>query len=216
MSLNNSASTSAAAAEGRSPTRVVPPRPIPTLVRRALDALPPQDARQPDEGEWPVHRLIDHIVARHHAYVRLAVPNIAHRLAKLVSVHGERHPELARIARAFDQLQHDLQHHLMKEEHVLFPYIRELARTTPGPRPPSPFGTIENPIRMMEREHRDAGDEMHLIRELTNGYTPPADGCATYTVAFAELAEFERDLHRHVHLENNVLFPKAIGLERRA
>ena len=123
--------------------------------------------------------------------------------------------ELVRVATSFDQMGRDLLQHMMKEERVLFPYIRELAASE-GVATPSPFGTVENPIRMMEREHREASDEMRLIRELTNGYVAPADGCSTYRVCVAELAAFERDLHRHVHLENNVLFPKAIELERGA
>jgi regulator of cell morphogenesis and NO signaling len=187
----------------------------PDAVRRALDALPPEGG-EADERRWSVDHLIDHIVSTHHAYVRAAMPTTAQHLAKLISVHGERHPELARIADTFDNVRQELQQHLMKEEHVLFPYIRELATTTDGRPHPSPFGTVKNPIRMMEREHRAAGDQMHLIRELTNGYAPPADGCATYRVTFAELAEFERDLHRHVHLENNLLFPKAVALEQSA
>ena len=97
---------------------------------------------------------------------------------------------------------------LIKEEHVLFPYIRELATRSNGRPYTSPFG--------MEREHREASGELRLIRELTGGYAPPADGCTTYRVCFTELAQFERDLHRHVHLENNVLFPKAIALEQRS
>ncbi len=185
----------------------------PRVVRQALNALTPtgrdDDA---DVTRWSVDRLIDHIVSTHHAYVRFAMPTIAHRLGKLIDAHGERHPELARIAAAFDTLQRELQQHLMKEEHVLFPYIRQLAKPTHRPSP-SPFGTVANPIRMMEREHRAAGDELGIVRALTNDYTPPADGCTTYRVCFAELAQFERDLHQHVHLENNVLFPKALALE---
>ncbi len=161
---------------------------------------------------WPADRLIDHILTVHHAYVRSALPAIARHLAKLVDVHGGRHPELPRVAAAFDEMGGDLRQHMMKEERVLFPYIRELASASGASRP-SPFGTVANPIRMMEREHREAGDEMRLMRELTGGFTVPADGCATYRVCFDELAAFERDLHRHVHLENNVLFPKAAALE---
>ena len=105
--------------------------------------------------------------------------------------------------------------HMMKEEHVLFPYCYELAAPHDGGQVPSPFGTVDNPIGMMEREHREAGDELRLIRELTNGYAAPADRCTTCRVCFAEFARCERDLHRHVHLENNVLFPKAIELAHR-
>ena len=104
---------------------------------------------------------------------------------------------------------------MLKEERVLFPYISELASGDDATPLSSPFGTIENPIRMMEREHRAAGDEMQRIRQLTDGYTPPSDACSTYRVAFEELARFDEDLHRHVHLENNVLFPEAVALEQR-
>ena len=187
----------------------------PETVERTLQALPPAGAGDEDDvTRWPVKRLIDHIVTTHHAYIRSVLPVIGRYLARLVDVHGTPHPELGRIATSLDRVGRDLLQHLMKEERVLFPYIRELAATTDDRAPVSPFGTVENPIRMMEREHREAGDELRLIRELTNGYAVPADGCTTYRVCFAELARFERDLHRHVHLENNVLFPKAVALER--
>jgi regulator of cell morphogenesis and NO signaling len=186
----------------------------PSDVIRALEALPPAAGEDDDAAHWPVDRLVDHIVRVHHDYVRQAMPMIGAYLAKLESVHGARHPELTRVGASFEQVSAELRQHMMKEEHVLFPYIVELAeREDDCGRVPSPFGTVENPIRMMEREHRDAADGLHVIRELTNGYTAPADGCATYNVCMAELARFERDLHRHVHLENNVLFPKAIQLE---
>ena len=186
----------------------------PDRVQRALDALPSKTDDDTDVTRWPLDRLIDHIVSTHHTYVRSALPVIARYLAKLVEVHGARHPELARVATSFDQMSHELMQHMLKEEHVLFPYVRELAVSGHGE--PSPFGTVENPIRMMEHEHLAAAAELRLMRELTDGYTVPADGCTTYHVCLAELARFERDLHRHVHLENNILFPKAIEIEHRA
>ena len=186
----------------------------PGEVAQALDALPPAVPLSDDPRAWPLDDLADHIVSTHHAYVRSALPVIMAHLEKLASVHGERHPELKRVLAHFTRLSRDLEQHMMKEEQVLFPYVRELALSTAGGRRTrSPFGSVENPIRMMEREHRDAGDEMHAIRGLTGGYTPPADGCGTYEVCMKELDQFERDLHRHVHLENNILFPKAIDLE---
>ena len=186
----------------------------PEAVIRALDALPAPIGGEDDLTQWPVERLIDHIVSTHHAYVRSALPLIARYLAKLEEVHGLRHPELARVRTHFERISVELTQHMMKEEQVLFPYVAELAaRDDRCGRMPSPFGTVENPIRMMEREHRDAADELWAIRELTGGYAAPADGCSTYAICMAELARFESDLQRHVHLENNVLFPKAISLE---
>jgi regulator of cell morphogenesis and NO signaling len=179
-------------------------------VERALEQLHIVDSTE-EAAQWPVARLVDHIVAAHHDYVRVALPRIAGYLAKLAQVHGARHPELAQVAAEFEVMGRDLLQHMRKEEHVLFPYIRDLeGPARPGP---SPFGTVENPIRMMEREHEEAGAQLREIRRLTSDYTAPADGCTTYRVCFEELAHFERDLHRHVHLENNILFPKAVQLE---
>jgi regulator of cell morphogenesis and NO signaling len=187
----------------------------PGAIERALLALPPKsDGDQTDVTPWPLDGLIDHIVATHHAYTRVALERIERLLAKLVEVHGARHSELTRVAAAWNTLGHDLLQHMMKEERILFPYIREMAAAQ-GKLSPSPFGTVENPIRMMQREHQDAGDDMRLIRELTSGYATPGDGCTTYRLCFDELAQFERDLHRHVHLEENVLFPRAVDVERR-
>jgi regulator of cell morphogenesis and NO signaling len=187
----------------------------PTDVLRELEALPDQPKGDDDGLNWPLDRLVDYIVSTHHVYVRAALPRISGFIAKLVEVHGTRHPELRLIGAAFRRLADDLSQHLLKEEQVLFPYVRDLAEHADelcgGLL--SPFGSVENPIRMMEREHREAGDELQIIRELTRGYAAPADGCTTYAVCMAELQEFERDLHRHIHLENNVLFPRAIALE---
>jgi regulator of cell morphogenesis and NO signaling len=105
---------------------------------------------------------------------------------------------------------------MAKEEQMLFPYITALVNAARGgrPAPVAPFGAVANPIRMMEMEHQAAGDEMASIRKLSGGYTPPADACTTFTVTYQELQAFEADLHQHVHLENNILFPKALVLER--
>jgi regulator of cell morphogenesis and NO signaling len=186
----------------------------PSAVVRALDALPPLVSAGEHVADWDVDRLIEHIVTVHHGYVRQALPLIGGYLAKLERVHGARHPELAEVARHFERVSAELARHMVKEEHVLFPYVRELAaRGDDCGRVPSPFGTVENPIRMMEREHRDAAAALRAIRELTANYSVPADGCTTYSVCMAELERFEHDLHRHVHLENNVLFPRAVRLE---
>lgn len=184
----------------------------PGLVVAELDALS-REAPEDDVTQWSIDEIVDHIVSHHHAYVRSAWPAISQHLAKLVRVHGERHSELARVAAHLDQMARDLEQHLLKEEYVLFPYVRQLSARHELEHL-SPFGSVQNPIRMMEQEHREAVDALRLIRELTNDYTPPADGCPTYAACMADLEQFERDLHRHVHLENNVLFPKAVALER--
>lgn len=164
---------------------------------------------------WDLGFLADYIEANHHGYVRGAVSTILQHTRKVASVHGERHPEVVHIARIFEEIAQELTHHMMKEEHILFPYIREMAAQARAgrPMPPPPFGSIQNPIRMMEMEHESAGGGMQRIRELSGNHTPPADACTTFRVTYQELLEFERDLHQHVHLENNILFPKAVELE---
>ena len=162
--------------------------------------------------------LIAHITNRHHAYVRESLPIIQQHLAKVVAAHGTRHAELASIVSEFAAIATELLQHLMKEERVLFPYIAALddAVRRNGQRPSDIFGTVQNPIRMMEIEHQDAGEGMANIRALSRDYDVPADACGTYRLVFEELEAFEQDLHTHVHLENNVLFPMAIELEEKA
>jgi len=188
----------------------------PDAVSAALEALPPTGDQADDVAQAALPKLIDYILDTHHQYLRLSIPLIARHLNKLVDEHGERHPELENVRASFDRLARDLMQHMMKEEQVLFPYVREIAIHGVDPSWPCPFGTIENPIRMMEREHGEAGDDVRAIRELTDGFTAPEDACTTYRLCYEELAYFERDLHRHVHLENNVLFPRAIEIERRS
>lgn len=173
------------------------------------------DAGTPRFAEWEPSTLVSYIVSNHHAYVREALPTIGSYTQKLAKVHGERHPELLEIAQLFEGVADEMTSHMMKEERILFPYIDALAAAAKRGSgiPAAPFGSIANPIRMMEHEHESAGAAMARIRELSGGYVPPADGCTTYQVCFKELDAFERDLHAHVHLENNILFPKALALE---
>lgn len=168
-------------------------------------------------GDWPVDALIDHILVRHHAYVRGTLPVLLGHTRKIAEVHGARSPELPHVAQRFAGVAREMTLHMAKEEEILFPYIRTLVDADRlGARVGrSPFGTVGNPIRMMEHEHEHAGGEMRLIRELTKGYQPPDFACATYRVCLSELDAFERDLHRHVHLENNILFPAALRLEEK-
>jgi regulator of cell morphogenesis and NO signaling len=160
---------------------------------------------------WSPEQLIGHIVANHHAYVRRALPSLIAFTRKLAAVHGDRHPELAEIARITEDIADEMTSHMAKEEHVLFPYIAALAQAARSglPAPWAPFGAVDNPIRMMEEDHDATGAAVARIRELSDGYTVPADGCATYRACLQELNAFERDLHAHVHLENNILFPAA-------
>jgi regulator of cell morphogenesis and NO signaling len=167
------------------------------------------------DASWPVEELAHYIVRRHHGYVRQQLPVIGGHLEKLVAVHGERHPELRQIAGHFAELSGELQRHMMKEEQILFPYVQQLAASAEfGLEPPvGMFGSVSNPIRMMEAEHRYAGDELGVIRGLSANYSVPADGCTTYRVCYEALAAFDADLRQHIHLENNILFPGAVALE---
>ena len=181
-------------------------------VLSALEALEPVARERADDDPAA---LVDYIVSRHHAYVRTSLPVIQTHLAKVVAAHGANHPELGGIDATFSTVAKELSLHMVKEEQVLFPYIRALAEAArgDGPPPPDMFGTVQNPIRMMEIEHQEAADGLAAIRGLSGDYQLPDDACATYRMVFEELSAFERDLHTHVHLEDNVLFPKAVELE---
>ena len=179
-----------------------------------LDLLP-VNALQ-DFDKWELDTLADHIITKHHQYVSESIPMLYELTTKVARVHGERHPELVDIARHFDAVAQELQMHMHKEERILFPRIALMAsayRQGTGLLP-AMFGSIENPIQMMESEHESAGGGLEEIRHLSDNYTPPLDACTSYRVLFAKLSEFEQDLHQHVHLENNILFPKAIQLEK--
>ncbi len=168
------------------------------------------------ELQWNPELLIDHILRHHHAYVTKMIPVLYAHTQKVASVHGQHHPEVVEIARHFEQVSEELLQHMRKEEQLLFPYVRMLSSSVSEGHPiPAPaFGSVQNPIRMMEAEHQHAGDELYAIRSLSGNYTPPADACTTFRITYQELQEFERDLHRHVHLENNILFPMALQLEQ--
>lgn len=169
-----------------------------------------------DFKTWPLDLLADYVEKKHHRYVETQSPILKQYLAKLCRVHGERHPELFEIAEHFDKCAGELAMHMKKEELILFPAVRKMikAKQTGTPWEKPHFGTIQNPIQAMMREHEDEGDRFRLIDELSNNYTPPADACNTYRVTFSLLQEFEDDLHRHIHLENNILFPESEALEK--
>ena len=186
------------------------------VVSAELEAALAPASDQPRVNAWDLDFLADYIVTNHHAYVRSAIETIGAHARKVADVHGERHPETVEIASRFAEVAAEMTSHMGKEERVLFPYIKAMAVASREgrPAPRAPFGTIANPIRMMEAEHQSAGDTMAAIRRLSGDYTPPEDACTTYQVTYKELAAFEADLHRHVHLENNILFPRALDLEQ--
>jgi regulator of cell morphogenesis and NO signaling len=185
------------------------------LVREIDEVSAAPAGNLPRFNEWDLPALTSHIVVNHHAYVRQSLPLLLAHSQKIASAHRDRHRELTRVAQLIEDVAAEMTSHMAKEELMLFPYIDALARAAAagGPAPAAPFGTVDDPIRMMEAEHESAGNAMLEIRELTDGYRVPDDACATYTVCLQELEAFERDLHAHVHLENNILFPKASALE---
>lgn len=185
-----------------------------------LDALQKEveqnENKSTDYASWPLDLLADYIEKKHHRYVESRIQEIKPFLQKIVSVHGERHPELAEVAQLFNETSGELTVHMKKEEFILFPFIRKMVRQkSAGESLQAPsFGTVQKPIAMMHHEHATEGERFEKIASLTNHYTPPADACNTYKVTFAMLKEFEEDLHLHIHLENNILFPKTVEMER--
>jgi regulator of cell morphogenesis and NO signaling len=180
---------------------------------RALEATPAEGI---DLTAAPVDDIIDRIM-RHHAYVRAQTPLIMGYLWKLTGKHGDTRVELPTAVRVFGDLTDELFRHMEKEERILFPYIRAMAERerSGGGLQRMPFGTIRNPIRMMEEEHQGAAADLSFLRTVTHGYVAPPDACNTWRACYAALDEFEQDLHEHVHLENSVLFPAALRMEDR-
>lgn len=176
--------------------------------------ISPEEVHYKDFG---LSQMIDHIVNTHHQYVEKTIPALKIYLPKLAAVHGGRHAELFEVAQEFLLAADALTTHMKKEELVLFPYIKamEEADRSGFPLSEAHFGHIDNPIAMMEHEHETEGDRFRKISTITDGYTCPPDGCQTYRVAFEMLKEFEADLHTHIHLENNLLFPKAKQLYKK-
>jgi regulator of cell morphogenesis and NO signaling len=174
-----------------------------------------------DGRDWriaPLEDLTRYIVEKHHAFTREELRRLTSLLAKVVSAHGMSHPELARVQSVFRGLDRELTMHMLKEEEILFPYIEEMEAAVNAKHslPPCMFGTVQNPVRMMMTEHDSAGDALCEMRAITNSYTVPADGCMSYQELYRALPAFEADLHEHIHLENNILFPRSIQMEEAA
>ena len=185
-------------------------------IEAELNALDQQVARSHDFKNWELDFSIDYIIQTHHSYVLESIPIIFQYAEKVARVHGHHYKETIEIKEAFQLVAAELRAHLQKEEMVLFPFIKSMAKAKKNglPMPNPPFGTVQNPIRMMKMEHENAGDIFKKIALLSNNYQPPEGACNTFRVLYAKLREFEADLHQHIHLENNILFPKALGLEQ--
>ncbi|MBI4930362.1 MAG: iron-sulfur cluster repair di-iron protein [Bacteroidetes bacterium] len=163
---------------------------------------------------WELDFLSEYIVNTHHKYVIQSMPLIFEFTQKISKVHSVQHPEVIEVAAIFVKVIDDLNQHMLKEENILFPYIKQLSESKKSGKAVAPtFGTVKNPIRMMEHEHDVVGELLGKIREVTGNYSIPADACNSFRYAYEKLQEFEEDLHQHIHLENNILFPKAIQLE---
>lgn len=185
------------------------------LINELREAINRKQDGEIDFQSFPLDLLADYIEKTHHRYIETKIPEITPYLNKIVRAHGENHPELAAVEKLFLESAGDLTAHLRKEELMLFPHIRQLVRISlsGGKLPQAKAGTAAAMIAQMEHEHDAEGERFRTISELTGDYTTPDDGCNTYRVTLSLLKEFEEDLHRHIHLENNILFPKSIALE---
>lgn len=189
----------------------------PEQLIRQLEAVLSQ--KRPDSeylNNLDLNEICSYIVKRHHAYVRENIPFLKKNFEKLFKVHGEQYPELLKIIELLNVFTEDFTMHMQKEEIMLFPYIQRLesAKKANSPLPKAQFGSVSNPIGMMVAEHQDEGERFDEIVRLSKNYQLPDDACSTYEVTFNQLRDFENDLHHHIHLENNILFPKAIELEK--
>jgi regulator of cell morphogenesis and NO signaling len=164
-----------------------------------------------EHGDWsrrPTGELIDHILEAHHAYLRRELPRLMTLAGRVAEAHGARHPEMVEVLEVLGGLEEELSSHMIKEERVLFPMLR---RWEQGELSPAELSFLAGPISVMEAEHEGAAAALEKLRKLTGGYAPPEDACNTFRALLDGLAELEADLHRHVHEENNILFPRALS-----
>ncbi len=178
--------------------------PVEQLETELGDILPQMDPGQSVFQTMNPKQLSDYIVARHHVYVKQAMPVIINHLDKLVQKHGDKYPYMKEVYSMFRKVAGELDAHMEKEECILFPMMNKLEKLSKA--------QISGPINVMEAEHEEAGDLLAAIRELTHNYSPPEDACTTHKLTLHELRQFEEDLHQHVFLENHLLFPNAINM----
>ena len=178
----------------------------------ALDRTEPAPEAGIDWTEATLLELRSYLVARYHVHAREEMETLRTLSAKVLSVHGARRPELQRVDALVHALEQDMLPHMVKEEVILFPYVDSLESEV-GPASCC-FGTVENPIRVMLMEHEAVGSILADLRATTSGYAPPDDACFSYRELYRRLASFESETHEHIHLENNIYFPRALQLER--
>jgi len=187
------------------------------VLGKELEEIDENVPRAYNYDSWDLGFLSDYIVNTHHKYVEESIPVLLEYAAKVANVHGHHYKEVVEINELVIEIAKELAVHMKKEELILFPFIKQLVIADKKKlKPDLPlFGTVNDPIEMMEDEHENAGDIFKRIAKLSNNYTPPTEACNTFRALYAKLQEFEDDLHRHVHLENNILFPKTKILEQK-
>ncbi|MEQ1764008.1 MAG: iron-sulfur cluster repair di-iron protein [Pyrinomonadaceae bacterium] len=191
----------------------------PIVVSQKIEAALKDQSARGENGasdKRSASELIDYIISKHHIFTVEEIERLTPLMEKVCTRHGDQHPELFKLQTIFLALANSLIPHMRKEEAVLFPYIQMLESSIAGNSPAAPphFGTVANPIRMMMADHEEDGERLRVMREITDDYTLPEGACPSYTALYAGLQDLEKDLHRHIHLENNVLFPAAVDLER--
>lgn len=188
----------------------------PAAILEAIERTARRAGAPPASTDWsaaPLSILIDHILTTHHQYMKAQLPRLDAMREKIVTKHGPNYPEVLSVSEIFRSMKEELEAHLMKEEMILFPLIRSFENGDSPAGRRAHCGSVQNPIRVMFLEHDSAGDALARLRELTKEYTPPGEACNTFRAFYAGLADMERDLHQHIHLENNILFPRAVELE---
>lgn len=190
--------------------------PVESLKKDLEEAIKGTDSESTMIKNMNSSELSEYIIKRHHSYVRESIPQLTKYLEKICEVHGKNHPELFKVKEEFNKAAEALKEHMNKEEQVLFPYIHEMVKAkneNTKINAPS-FGILENPINQMKEEHSIEGERFDKLAEITDNFKVPEDGCNTYAHTYNQLREFVSDLHKHIHLENNIIFPEAINLEK--
>ncbi len=187
------------------------------ILGKELEEIDENISKAYNYDNWDINFLTDHILNIHHKYVEESIPILLQYAAKVANVHGHHYKEVVEINNLVIDVAKELAVHMKKEELILFPFIKQLyIADKKKSKPDLPlFGSVNNPIELMQNEHENAGDIFKLIAKLSNNYTPPEEACNTFRALYAKLDEFEQDLHLHIHLENNILFPKTIQLEQK-